>query len=140
MGGRGSSHSSGAGYGSSGSTRGSSDGVITGGNTREIETTYFRSGSMGGARYKNEVLEAKTDGNGNVTFTYAQGSFDEPTSRTNKTQTVHYKLQAGAVDGETFGIDWSKVQSISGQTYSLRQAARDAGLKWDGKTKRWVRQ
>lgn len=128
------------GRGASGGGGGSSDGVITSNKVKEIETTYYRSGSIGGARYKNEVLEAETDGHGNVTFSYpSQRVFDDPSAKTNKTQTVRYKLKAGAVDGETFGIDWSKVQSISGQTFSLRQAAKDAGLKWDGTRKRWVR-
>ena len=36
-------------------------------------------------------------------------------------------------------IDWSKVNSISGQTYNLRDAAKSAGLKWDSAEKKWKR-
>ena len=114
-------------------------GAITAKKETTITTTYFSAGSRGGSRFKNEVLEAKADKSGNVTFSYANGKFHGPSAKTSKTQDVTYKLKAGAVDGETFGINWSKVNSISGQTYSLRSAAKAAGLKWDGATKTWRR-
>lgn len=122
--------------------RGASSGMaanspITGRKETVIETTYFSMMSIGGARYKDTVLEATADNNGNVNFSYAKGEFSGPSAKTNKTQTVTYKLKAGAVNGETFGIDWDKVKSISGETYSLRRKAKEAGLKWDGK--RWAR-
>lgn len=89
--------------------------------------------------FKDEILEATTDGSGNLTFSYARGGTYEKNAKTNRTNYVTFDLTAGAVNGQTFNINWDKVQSISGQTYALRQAARAAGLSWDGSTKRWVR-
>ena len=114
-------------------------GAIVAGKPQTITTTYYSSRSIGGSRFKNEVLEATSDKKGNVTFSYATPTFSGPSAKTNKTQDVTYKVKAGAVDGKTFGINWSKVNSISGQTYSLRDAAKAAGLKWDGSTKTWRR-
>ena len=114
-------------------------GAIVAGTPQTITTTYYSSRSIGGSRFKNEVLEATADKKGNVTFSYATPTFSGPSAKTNKTQDVTYKVKAGAVDGKTFGINWSKVNSISGQTYSLRAAAKAAGLKWDGPTKTWRR-
>lgn len=130
MGGRGSSGSS---------VRGSRDGVIISGKSRTIETIYREARGWNRAYYKDEVLEASTDGNGNVTFSYAKADSYEKTAKTNRTNYVTYTLKAGAVNGETFNIDWDKVKSISGQTYNLRAAAKKAGLSWDGKNKKWVR-
>ena len=114
-------------------------GAIVAGKPQTITTTYYSSRSIGGSRFKNEVLEATADKKGNVTFSYATPTFSGPSAKTNKTQDVTYKVKAGAVDGKTFGINWSKVNSMSGQTYSLRDAAKAAGLKWDGSTKTWRR-
>lgn len=118
---------------------GSADGVIQSGSTRTIETTYIESRGFMPSRYKDEVLEATTDGKGNVTFSYAKADSYTKTAKTNKTNYVTYKLNAGAVNGETFNIDWSKVNSISGQTYNLRSAAKSAGLSWDSAEKKWKR-
>ena len=126
--------------GSSGARGGvSSDGVIMSGATRKIETVYREARGYQSSYYKDEVLEATTDGNGNVTFSYAKADSYEKTAKTNRTNYVTYTLNAGAVNGETFNIDWSKVNSISGQTYSLRSAAKSAGLSWDSKDKKWKR-
>lgn len=118
---------------------GSADGVIQSGAKRTIETTYIESRGFSPSRYKDEVLEATTDGKGNVTFSYAKAESYTKTAKTNKTNYVTYKLNAGAVNGETFNIDWSKVNSISGQTYNLRSAAKSAGLSWDSAEKKWKR-
>lgn len=79
------------------------------------------------------------DNNGNIEFSYAKGDHVPPSAKTNKTHTVTYELAAGAVNGKTFGIDWSKVNSVSGKTYPISDDAKAAGLKWDAKTKKWVR-
>lgn len=118
---------------------GSADGVITSGATRTIETVYREARGWQEAYYKDEVLEATTDGKGNVTFSYAKADSFEKTAKTNRTNYVTYTLKAGSVNGETFNIDWSKVNSISGQTYSLRSAAKNAGLSWDSTEKKWKR-
>lgn len=129
------------GRGSSSGVRGggSADGVFMSGATRTIETVYREARGWQKSYYKDEVLEATTDGKGNVTFSYAKADSYEKTAKTNRTNYVTYTLNAGAVNGETFNIDWSKVNSISGQTYNLRDAAKSAGLKWDSAEKKWKR-
>ena len=119
--------------------RGSADGVIQTGAARTIETVYREASGWQKAYYKDEVLEATTDGEGNVTFSYAKADSFEKTAKTNRTNYVTYTLKAGAVNGQTFNIDWSKVNSISGQTYNLRTAAKNAGLSWDSTEKKWKR-
>lgn len=131
MGGRGGSSGSGG--------RLSGGGAISATKERTITTTYFSAQSRGGSRFKDEVLEATADKNGNVDFSYATPEFHGPSAKTNKTQEVSYKLLAGAVNGETFGINWDKVNSVSGLTWSVRSEAKEAGLKWDAKTKTWRR-
>lgn len=110
----------------SGSTRmgGSKDGAIAGGAKRTIEARYIEGRGWQRGRYDTEVLEATTDGKGNLTFEYAQPDAKEKTAKTNKTNYLTYNVQAGAVDGKSFGINWDKVQSISGQTYSMRAEAK----------------
>ena len=123
--------------GAGNNARSSKDGTIILGKPREIQS-YLRRGGGGYARYhKDTILEAKTDGAGNLTFSYARAdSYEEETRRTVKTV---YKLQAGVVNGEPFGINWDKVKSISGQTYDLREVAKKNGLTWDGAKKQWRR-
>lgn len=104
-----------------------------------LEGASFGPGGWGRGRYKSEVLEASTDGKGNVTFSYATPTSNVKTAKTNKTHYLTYDLAHGAVDGKTFGIDWSKVKSISGQTYSVKDEAKAAGLRFDGATKTWRR-
>ena len=123
---------------------GSADGVIMSGATRTIETVYREARGWQKSYYKDEGYPAqsngcKQDGNGNVTFSYAKADSFEKTAKTNRTNYVTYTLKAGAVNGETFNIDWSKVNSISGQTYNLRTAAKNAGLSWDSAEKKWKR-
>lgn len=119
---------------------GSKDGALEKVKPREIETTHFLTGSRSGNTYKNTVLEATTDGSGNVRFDYATPTYRSgPSAKTNKTETVKYEVRHGAVDGKTFGINWSKVNSISGNTYDLRSEAKENGLKWDNGTKTWRR-
>lgn len=117
----------------------SKDGTITGGQPRTIEARYIEGRGWNRGRYDTEVLEATTDGHGNLTFDYASPDTKTKTSKTNLTNHLTYNVQAGAVDGKTFGINWDKVKSIKGQTYNLRAEAKDHGLKWDGKEKMWKR-
>ena len=125
----------------SASTRmgGSKDGTILGGAKKQIEARYIEGRGWSLGRYDTEVLEATTDGKGNLTFKYAQPDTREKTAKTNKTNYLTYNVQAGAVDGQSFGINWDKVQSISGQTYNMRAEAKAHGLTWDGATKSWKR-
>lgn len=74
MGGRGASSKRGTG----GAGGGSSDGVIMSNKPVTIETDYRTRGNGAYGEYRNEVLEAKTDGSGNVTFNWASAtSFDK---------------------------------------------------------------
>ena len=141
MGGRGSGFGSGGGGGSAAdkAIRLSSGGVIESAEPRTIETTFFESRGFNRSRYADEVLEASADRDGNVTFSYASGGEDSKTSKTNVRNSVKFEIVAGAVNGKTFNINWDKVNSVSGQTYNLRSQAKDAGLKWDGATKKWIR-
>lgn len=132
------------GAGGGGYVKGSSDGTLVRAQRRTIETTMlegssFGPGGWGRGRYKTEVLEASTDGKGNVSFVYATPTSNVKAAKTNKTHYLTYELAHGAVDGKTFGIDWSKVKSISGQTYSVKDEAKANGLRWDGATKTWRR-
>lgn len=118
---------------------GSKDGSIIGGAKKTVEARYIEGRGWNRGRYDTEVLEATTDGKGNLTFDYAQPDSREKTAKTNKTNYLTYNVQAGAVDGKSFGINWDKVQSVSGQTYNLRAEAKAHGLSWDGATKSWRR-
>lgn len=106
---------------------------------RTIETVYRSSGGYSGGYYKDTILEAKDNGNGELSFEYATPEKREKTAKTNKTEYLSYKLKAGAENGDVFGVNWDRVQSVSGQTYDLRSEIKDRGFKWDGKTKKWVR-
>lgn len=127
------------GGGGAGYVKGSSDGALVKAKKQIIEGTFREARGWGGSYHKEEVLEATTDGKGNLTFSYAQPVTRTKTSQTNRTQHLTYEVAHGALDGKTFGINWSKVNSISGQTYNLRAEAKANGLSWDGVNKRWRR-
>lgn len=113
--------------------------LLRGGQPKTIEARDIEGSGWRRGYYDAEVLEATTDGKGNLTFDYARPESREKTAKTNKTNYLTYTVQAGAVDGKSFGINWDKVNSISGQTYSMRSEAKSHGLSWDGKTKSWKR-
>ena len=118
----------------------SPDGVFLSNEPRKIETVYREARGLKSPSYfKDEVLEAVTDGYGNLTFDYPEAKDWSKTAKTNRTNYVTYEIKAGAVNGKSFNIDWSKVNSIEGKTYNLRQEAKEAGLHWDGKSKKWTR-
>lgn len=117
----------------------SKDGALTLNNPKTVVTTFFEARGWSGSRYSDEILEATTDGNGNLTFNYATGGTFEKTAKTNRRNNVTYQIAAGAVNGSTFNVNWDKVKSISGQTYKLRQAAKEHGLSWDSEKKIWRR-
>lgn len=111
---------------------------IIGKEERIIETTYYSS-RWGTSPYKDTVLEATADNNGNLMLTYAVGEHSAPSAKTNKTHNVTYRLKAGVVNGRSFGIDWTRVKSVSGQTFAVKNEAKEAGLVWDSVTKKWIR-
>ena len=65
---------------------GSADGVIMSGATRTIETVYREARGWQKSYYKDEVLEATTDGKGNVTFSYAKADSFEKSSQNKPNQ------------------------------------------------------
>lgn len=108
---------------------------------RQIETQY-RTPSVnmrGITGYKDEILEAKADKDGNVTFEYATPKTRDKTAKTNKTEYVTYEVSHGAINGEIFGVNLDKANFVSGQTYNLREELKKKGFKWDGKKKAWVK-
>lgn len=107
--------------------------------TRTIEAVYREARGMRVSYYKDEILEASDNGNGELTFSYATPVSREKTAKTNSTQYLTYKLKAGAENGDVFGVNWDKVKSVSGQTYNLRQEIKSRGFKWNGTEKRWER-
>ena len=115
-----------------------SGGVITNATPKIITTTYHEQHGYQKAYFNNTVLEATSDSDGNVIFSYAKGTYDKQ-AKTNKTSTVTYNIVAGAVDGKTFNINWDKVKSISGQTYDVMKEAKSHGFKWDNADKKWIK-
>ena len=92
---------------------------------RTIETEYREARGRSGSYYKDTILEAVDEGNGELSFVYATPESREKTAKTNRTQYVTYKLRAGAENGDVFGVNWDNVKSVSGQTYDLRSEIKD---------------
>ena len=104
-----------------------------------IETEYREARGRSGSYYKDTILEAVDEGNGELSFIYAKPESREKTSKYGRTQYLTYSLRAGAENGYIFGVNWDNVKSISGQTYNLRQEIKDRGFSWDGKNKKWIK-
>ncbi len=116
-----------------------------------------------------DVLEASSDGNGNLTLGYATPSgYYEQNS---KTSYGVYELKTGITDApdihggrvhakafdaldnidskvkpenekgdiRSVGIDWDKVKTVSGQTYNVKDLLKEKGFKWNGAGKNWVK-
>lgn len=102
----------------------------------------------GGNSYGSQavVLEATTDGNGNLTLEYAQPvGYRQQNSKTSYAQ---YELKAGLTDRSPTGkttefrsnnIDWDKVKTVSGKTYGTQYFMRQQGFSWDSAEKKWKR-
>lgn len=117
---------------------GSADGALSNSPAKEFETYYRRPIKGGGGGYwKTEILEATTDGQGNLTFSHPTPITSEQASRSTTNYT--YKVSHGAAGGETFGINWDNVKSAKGQTYSIRSEMRSRGFTWDGERKKWIK-
>lgn len=139
FGGRGGS-SSGKGAGGGGSAGGASkDGTLTKSTPKEIETTFHvgHRYNMTRGYYNDDVLQAKTDGAGHLTFEYADWEHSPPSAKTNKTHSAKTTITHGAINGRLYGVDLSKATSVSGQTYDLRTTIKSAGFRWNAKEKRW---
>lgn len=106
---------------------------------RTIETVYRESRGFSGSYYKDSVLEAIDQKNGELSFVYATPESREKTAKTNRTQYLTFKLKSGAENGDIFGVNWDNVKSVSGQTYDIKSELKERGFRWDGKTKKWIR-
>ncbi len=92
------------------------------------------------------VLEATTDGNGNLTLSYAKAvGYRQQNSRTSYAQ---YEISAGItnqspsgkrIDLKSNNINWEKVKSVSGKTYGTQSFMREQGFTWDSSEKKWKR-
>lgn len=135
FGGRGGSSGGGSGGGRAGGA--SKDGTLTKSSPREIETTYHQGHGFTRGYYNDTVLQAKTNGQGGLTFDYADWTHSDPSAKTNRTHAATTTITHGAINGELYGVDLSKAKSVSGQTYDLRDKLKRAGFRWNGKEKRW---
>ena len=113
-----------------------------------------------------DVLNAKSDGNGNLTLGYATPT--QYYDQNSKTSYGLYELKCGITnasdvkrsmndtdyfsgkkskvkdsnassDVRSVGIDWDKVNSVSGQTYNIKALLKAKGFKWNGAGKNWVK-
>lgn len=117
----------------------------------------------------DDVLEAKSDGNGNITLGYATA--DDYYNKNSKNKYAVYELKCGITNAgdiknnssnipdafqsktskykpeneetkygiRSVGIDWNKVNSVSGQTYNIKSLLKAKGFKWNGAGKNWVK-
>lgn len=115
--------------------------------------------------YGEDVLDATSDGNGNLTLDYATpveyyqqnsktsyGLYELKTGITNAND-LHgsrefsdgsrpkSKVKSENTDGSirSVGIDWDNVNSVSGPTYNIKSLLKAKGFKWNGSTKSWVK-
>lgn len=112
-----------------------------------------------------DVLNAKSDGYGNLTLAYATPA--EYYQQNSKTSYGLYELKSGITNASdlhgsryfsddtrpsskvksendvngvrSVGIDWDKVNSVSGQTFNVKDLLKSKGFKWNGKAKNWVK-
>lgn len=109
--------------------REASGGVILSDSNTVVNATMTKKNSKASAVYDKTVMSAKVDKDGNVILDYASGVYDGKYG--DPVQNVTYTIKAGVVDGAPVNMDLTKATSISGKnTYSVREAAKEAGMKW----------
>lgn len=132
--------------GSSGFDKAGNQGALPGNaKTITIETEYRKSNAVFNYYdgFRDTVLEAKQTADGNISFSHANPEFTDDRIKAN-TRDVKFEIKHGAVKNkkgyvEFHGINWDKVKSVSGQTYSIKDDIKEKGFRWDGKTKSWVK-
>ena len=114
-----------------------------------------------------DVLNATSDGNGNITLDYARA--DDFYQQNKRTKYGLYELKTGItnandihasrLDNATYGrgtgkssnvksensygdvrsvgIDWDKVKSVSGKTFNIKDMLKHKGFKWNSSEKNW---
>ena len=114
----------------------------------------------------DDVLDAQSDGNGNITLGYATPV--DYYQQNSKTSYGLYELKCGVTNASdihgsrvtnatygtknskvksendvskvrSVGIDWDKVNSVSGQTYNIKALLKAKGFKWNSAGKNWVK-
>ena len=117
----------------------------------------------------DDVLQAKSDGNGNITLGYATA--DDYYNKNSKHKYAVYDLRCGITNAgdiknnssnipdafqsktskykpeneetnygvRSVGIDWDKVNSVSGNTYVVKPLLKKKGFKWNPSGKNWVK-
>mgnify|MGYP007105370336 CR=1 FL=1 len=113
------------------------------------------------------VLEADSDGHGNIYLSYA--SPVSRYQQNKSTTYALYEVKCGVAYADEIhgsrkndkdygdkwskvkpeniaagnirsaGIDWSKVNSISGRTFNVKELLKDKGFKWNSADKNWVK-
>lgn len=121
------------------------DGTIkTNGEKMLVERVTMRGIPFRDPYSREVVLEASTDGNGNLTLSYATPvGYREQNSRTSYAQ---YEISAGItslgptgknIEMKSNNINWDKVKSVSGKTYGTQSFMREHGFDWDREKKIW---
>lgn len=112
-----------------------------------IEATYRqgRNTMSGGSYMTREVLEARETKSGELELGYATPTKRE--QRKNGNIDYEFDLQHGvyAVSNSSgvsnsVGIDWDKVQTVSGKTYGARRFLEEQGFHYDSEKKIYSRQ
>ena len=112
------------------------------------------------------VMSVKSDGNGNLTLSFATpnsyykqnskksyglyeikcGITNAPDIRRYMKPTDYfyekiskYKPENKSYDTRSVGIDWDKVKSVSGKTYSVQYLIKSKGFMWDRNQKKWIK-
>lgn len=130
--------------GGRGSKSGINSGALNKNAKEQVIETYYRKNSRYGSHYGQEVLGAKEEKNGEITLSTESARFKEKYSNAN-TQGVEFRIKNGVSksfnSGETnsYGINWDKVKSVSGDTYNIRDFIKGKGFSWDRNNKKWVK-
>lgn len=112
-------------------------------NEGSVELSNERHGSSG-YRWRHTILKADKTGDGGIVLSYARpNGYSNPNRNTTE---ASYSIEHGVWSGQpgdrqpnSIGIDWGKVQYVSGKTYEVNDFIRDKGFRWSGKDRRFVR-
>ena len=117
--------------------RDATGGVVLSDTKTTVTATATKKNKKASTQYDKEVLSAEVDANGDVLLDYAKGWYSGYYG--DPIQEVDYTIKSGFVDGTPINMDLSKAKSISGRgTYSAREAAKEAGMTWNGGVNAWL--
>lgn len=114
----------------------------------QIQSTYRigRNTMSGASYYTKTILEASeaVNGQGDIVLSYANPK--SSSQRHNGNVDNEYELYHGLYPtsnssgiNRSIGIDWSKVKTVSGQTYDAKSFLHSEGFVWDSQSKKYVR-